>query len=131
MNPGFRAHHIFCVPHLDTNFSDRGEDFDKVEKKIKNIMASDDPDVYIKIKEGADELCITCPLCIDEKCISPKGDEAKVRKWDLIILKELGLNIGQILSVSEIKQVIKQKAPLKLCFKCQWKTNCNMGKKAN
>ena len=124
-----RAHHIFCVPFLDPLFSDRGEAFNRVEAMIKKVLLSDDKGTMVEVNEGVDELCRECPLCKNNGCASPRGDEKEVRKWDSIILKRLGLKIGEALSVGDIQSIINQKAPLDLCFRCQWRQGCRMGRK--
>ena len=129
MTLNLRAHHIFCVPFLDHLFSDRGEAFNKVEDMIKKVMLSDDNEMLVKVTEGVDELCRECLLCKDDRCESPKGDETEVRKWDAIILKGLGMEIGKILKLADIQSIISEKAPLDLCFRCQWRKDCRMGRK--
>jgi len=129
MTLNLRAHHIFCVPFLDDLFSDRSAAFSKVEDMIKKVMLSDDKEALVKVNEGIDGLCRECPLCKNDRCASPRGDEEEVRKWDAIILKRLGLKIGKILSVGDIQTIIGQKAPLDLCFRCQWRKDCRMGRK--
>ena len=52
-----RAHHILCVPFMDQAFSDRGEEFNRVEEMIKKVMLSDDKETLIKVIEGVDTLC--------------------------------------------------------------------------
>ena len=122
----WRAHHICCVPLWGVGFQDRGEDFIGIEDRIKQTMRVDS-DLSVEVIWGIDELCQVCPLCRDGCCQSPKGDEEKVRKWDKIILQELGVPAGTILSVMEWRQLIKQKLPLSLCQRCQWKSLCAMG----
>jgi len=129
MTLNLRVHHIFCVPFVDDLFADRGEAFSKVEDMIKKVMLSDDKEALVKVNKGVDGLCRECPLCKNDGCASPWGDEEEVRKMDAIILKGLGLKIGEILSVSDIQTIIKKKAPLDLCFRCQWRKDCRMGRK--
>ena len=62
--------------------------------------------------EGVDELCQVCPLCVDERCSSPLGNEDEVRKWDAILLKELVLPFGSCLTSSEWRALIEQKTRL-------------------
>jgi len=79
------------------------------------------------VAEGVDELCQQCPLCTDDRCSSPLGNEDEVRKWDAILLKELGLAFGTCLTAGEWQALIKQKTPFKLCRKCQWRQACIIG----
>ena len=51
-----------------------------------------------------------------------------MKKWDAAILKVLGLESGQTLSVPELKSLIKEKAPLPFCItKCPYclDSRCN------
>lgn len=85
------------------------------------------PEAAVMVIEGADELCKACPLCIDERCTSPRGDEDKVRKWDALLLKEVGLPLGSCLTSAEWQALLKQKTPFRICQKCQWKPVCEVG----
>jgi hypothetical protein len=77
--------------------------------------------------EGADELCLECPLCIGGRCVSPRGDEDAVRKWDAILLKELGVTFNTCLTCNQWHELIEPKLPFKICQKCQWKSRCSVG----
>jgi hypothetical protein len=77
--------------------------------------------------EGVDKLCRQCLLCVDERCTSPRGNEKAVRKWDAILLKEVGLPSGTCLTSGEWQALIKQKVPFRFCRKCQWQRLCNAG----
>lgn len=81
----------------------------------------------ITVAEGVDELCRQCLYCVDGRCNSPQGNEDEVRKWDAILLKELGLSLGSCLTSGEWQGLIKQKIPFKLCQRCQWKQVCSVG----
>ena len=74
--------------------------------------------------EGTDELCQQCPLCQNNRCTSPRGDETAVRKWDSILLSELGLAFGTCLTSGEWEALVKSKTPFKICHKCQWRNIC-------
>jgi len=100
-----------------------------VKKELNNEIIKVDTGCIAAFTSGIDGLCRECPLCKNDRCASPRGDEEEVRKWDAIILKRLGLKIGEILSVGDIQTIIKQKAPLDLCFRCQWRKDCRMGRK--
>jgi hypothetical protein len=97
-----------------------------VEEKIKRILTSESAAI-VEIIQGVDELCLTCPNCVGDGCVSPLGDESEVRKWDAIILKELGLQYGQIFSVQEGWDLIQSHPALNLCHRCQWRHSCQRG----
>ena len=121
-----RAHHICCVRFWDASFGDRGAGFLRVRDKIKRVLDSS-PKTQITVIEGADELCQQCPLCVEGRCSSPLGDKEEVRKWDALLLRELGLSYGTTLTSAEWQKLIEQKVPFRLCQKCQWKQVCRVG----
>ena len=121
-----RPHHICCLRFWSTMFEERGAGFLQVEDKIKNNLLSQ-PEMTITVLEGVDELCRQCPLCVNERCSSPKGNEDKVRQWDSMLLTELGLPFGACLTAGEWQELINQKTPFKLCPKCQWQQVCSIG----
>lgn len=124
-----RAHHICCLPFLRTELEDRGSDYRQTKNKIKTLLSQ--PEAVITVIDGVDELCWRCLHCIDERCRSPQGNEDKVRKWDAILLKELGLPSSTCLTSQQWQEIIKQKIPFKLCQKCQWKQACSVGAKSS
>ncbi len=121
-----RAHHLCCLQFWGLVFEERGVEFLQIEDKIKRTLRSQ-PDMAITVLEGVDELCRQCPLCVNERCSSQQGNEDEVRKWDAILLKELGVPYGTCLTASEWQALIKQKTPFKLCRKCQWRQVCSIG----
>ena len=123
-----RAHHICCLPFARWEFEERGSAYDRVRNMIISILHSQ-PESEVMVVEGVDELCRHCPLCIDARCASPKGNEDEVRKWDAILLKELDLPFGTCLTSGEWRALIKRKTPFNLCQRCQWQQLCSVGTK--
>lgn len=122
-----RAHHICCLPFLTTDFSsERGAGYLRVRNKIKKTFRSE-PDFTIMVIEGVDELCRECPLCKGNRCESQHGNENEVRKWDAILVKELGISFGDALIVREWQSLISEKTPFKLCQRCGWRESCSVG----
>ena len=122
----WRPHHIYCEQFLTGNFPDRGEMFDQIGDKIRETMRSG-TDTIIEVLEGVDELCQTCPLCQDNRCKSPNGDEDAVRKWDAIVLKGLGISYGEKRTAQEFRTLIEKKAPLEFCqTRCRWRGTCSV-----
>ena len=71
-------------------------------------------------------MCQLCPMYGDDRCESPAFDEEQVRKWDGIILKELGISYGQRMTSEEIRNLIDRKAPLNFCQnRCRLREECN------
>ena len=121
-----RAHHICCVPFWTGTPEGRGSSFQQVENKIKRMFLSP-ADSKVIVIEGVDVLCRECPLCADESCTSPEGGEDAVRKWDAILLKELGVTFNTGLTCGQWHNLIEQKVPFKICQKCRWKKGCSVG----
>jgi hypothetical protein len=122
----WRPHHIYCEPFLTGNFLDRGERFDQIGEKIIETMRSG-TDTIIEVIEGVDELCQTCPLCQNNGCQSPNGDEDAVRKWDAIVLKGLGISYGEKRTAQEFRALIEEKSPLEFCrTRCLWRDACTV-----
>ena len=107
-------------------FKERGSDFLQILDKLNSVLLSQ-PEVKVTVVEGGDELCQQCPFHADERCSSPFGNEEEVRKWDAVLMKELGLPFGTCLTAGEWQALIEQKVPFKICQKCQWKQECRMG----
>jgi len=90
-------------------------------------MMTVENDTIIEIMEGVDELCQVCPDFSDDRCCSPLGDEEEVRKWDAVILNNLGVLYGDKMTVRELRSLIEQKAPLQFCReRCSWKERCSV-----
>ena len=121
-----RPHHIFCKQFLNIDFSERGGEFKQVSLSIKELIASNS-DNMIEIIQGVDLLCRSCPDCRGDRCESPHGNEEKVRKWDAIILKGLGISYGEKRTIQELREIIGRKAPLDFCrTRCPWKAICTI-----
>ena len=121
-----RAHHICCIRFWNVISQERGKDFFDVEKKILDVLLSQ-PEARVMVVEGVDELCEVCPLCSDGHCVSPYGNEEEVRKWDGILLRELGIPFGSCFTSGEWWNLIERKIPYKICQKCHWKEVCGVG----
>jgi len=111
---------------MGEKFEERGADFLQIRDKLNSVLLSQ-PEAMIIVEEGVDDLCQQCFYNVDGRCASPQGNEDTVRKWDAILLKELGLSFGTSLSAAEWLALIERKIPFKICRKCQWKSNCSVG----
>lgn len=120
-----RAHHICCIQFWVTDFTERGTVFLQTLDKIKCTLNSC-LDSLVTVIEGVDDLCQQCPLCVNDRCTSPFGDEDKVRKLDSILLKEFGLSYNRCLRVKEWQALIEAKLPYQICRKCQWQHECQV-----
>jgi hypothetical protein len=121
-----RPHHVFCERFSSWILPERGEAFNDLERKIREALGSG-TDVVIEVVEGVDDLCRVCPLCQNDRCQSPEGDEDQVRKWDAIVLKGMGVSYGDKLTGKGFSVLIGDKAPLAFCHnQCKLRSACNV-----
>jgi len=121
-----RPHHIMCEPFMVLETFNRGEAFSTLAKHIRDSLEAQ-ADTLIEVIEGVDDLCQKCPLCQNNRCQSPDGDETAVRKWDAIVLRGMEISYGDRLTAGHLSALIKQKVPLPLCLtKCRWKNACRV-----
>jgi hypothetical protein len=121
-----RPHHILCARFISIEPPGRGEDFDVLSRRIRDMLISQE-ETPIEVTQGVDDLCGPCPNLSDNRCISPFGDEEKVRRWDARIIEGLGLTYGEKRTAGELRTLINHKAPLDFCRnRCPWKTICSV-----
>jgi len=121
-----RPHHMYCLRFLDFDFPDRDEKFNMVVSEIRGALVRG-TGIMVRLVEGTDYICEFCPSCQNNYCTSPYGDEQEVRKWDSILLRQLGLSYGDELSVEECRALINEKTPLDFCQnRCQWREICGV-----
>ncbi|MEW6034828.1 MAG: DUF1284 domain-containing protein [Chloroflexota bacterium] len=120
-----RAHHVCCSRYWDIPLSERGEGFARTELEVRQALRCGTRP--IQVVEGVDSLCSVCPLRSAEGCASPKGDETAVRKWDALLLRELGVPFGTVMDAASWRRLVDAKAPFRLCQRCQWRQHCSPG----
>ncbi len=121
-----RPHHLLCERFLTVELSDRGAAYQEAEEKVKSIIGADD-DTLLEAAEGVDDLCRACPDIREDRCENANGNEEAVRKWDNIILGELGVPYGETKTSREWRILIEEKAPLKFCkTRCSYNTICKV-----
>ena len=121
-----RAHHLCCLRFVDIVPEGCSPEFRQTERSIKEMLLSA-PDAPVMVIEGTDGLCRTCPVYVDGRCESPQGNEEEVRKYDAILLKELGASFGDCLTAGEWQALVQQKTPFKICHKCKTRGICSVG----
>jgi hypothetical protein len=125
-----RPHHLLCGYLLPSELTDRGPVFTRALARLRDLVELSE-EAVVEVIQGVDNLCASCPDCGDERCESVFGDENKVRKWDGKILEGLGLAYHDQLAASELRRLIREKAPLAFCReRCPWATVCRVFQKA-
>ena len=115
-----RAHHIFCLNFLKTAFPERGPRFEERLCKFKEMVESTVP-FKVRIQKGVDTICDVCLFNREDRCAHPEGDEKEVLKWDAIILKELSLQVGDVITGEDLRTILRESYPLNLCKRCKYK----------
>lgn len=112
----FRPHHFLCLPGY------KGLNYDKNAKSSWDNLSKylkENPDTQIKIVDGADSLCLSCPK---------KGvncTESMVGKLDEAVKKLLDLKVGGIYVYKELsdklKNLLDPERHAKICGDCFWR----------
>jgi hypothetical protein len=121
-----RPHHVLCSRFFSIEPPDRGEAFERIYREILAKLISDE-ETIIEVIQGSDDLCEHCSYFETNRCISPFGDEEKVRRWDSRVMEGLCLNYGDRMTSGEFKKLINQKTPFEFCKnRCPWKSICTV-----
>ena len=114
-----RPHHIYCFYFMDFSDPSRGRDYEEAVRKVESLFKAGKGN--IEVQEGPDFLCEACPYFNGQACSHPRGDEKEVKKWDMQILKGLGLEFGEVVKIEALRTLIKEKTPLNFCLtKCSY-----------
>ncbi len=122
-----RPHHLLCLQ----KFTGRGYDaaFTKhMNEVVRRLRAA--PDTKVLLTEGADELCLLCPMRRDGVCLS----QEKVRAMDEGVLRLLGLSCGEACDWQRLRamtaaRIFETGYNETICSRCQWKQLCRKTKK--
>ena len=119
-----RPHHILCLRFLGLEPPDRGGGYERASREISEMMSSHEDDL-IEVTCGVDDLCRHCPNLGENACISPFGDEEKVRRWDAKVMAGLDLTYGSKMTSGKLRRMIDRNVPLEFCRdRCPWRTVC-------
>ncbi len=114
-----RPHHLLCLPGYKGFGYDKkhANSWDRVSESLKEY-----PDMRVKIVEGKDTLCTTCP-----------NDGSKGSKCNERILKILDNKVKEMLQLKEntiykfnelmenLRNVMNPQKHKELCGACQWR----------
>jgi hypothetical protein len=116
-----RGHHLICL-----NFF-KGEGYDEVFiKNLKEILGKMEKE-NIKVVEGFDDICKSCPYLKDGKCQYEEGAEEKIREQDKVALELLKIKEGEIVKWEEIKNKLLEVFSQwyeRYCYDCDWLKVC-------
>lgn len=102
--------------------SDRSAEFAVQVKIVDDALRSDA--ALIQVAEGVDRVCTNCLHRSVDKCAAPKGGDEGVRKWDSILVRELGVPFGTVMTASEWRALLATKKPFKMCSRCGYGSTC-------
>lgn len=111
-----RAHHLICM----TLFEGAGYD-EAFAENMKKIIAQLEDGEELSLKEGADDICRSCPNNSDGSC--SLGDD-DVSKKDRIVLSACGLDFGAELSYKQMRSLLGTELNRgefeESCGTCRW-----------
>lgn len=117
-----RPHHGLCIQFYEGK--GYNEEFTKKMDALINQIHRK-PGMVIQLHTAVDVLCNSCPNNIDSECISYE----KVKRFDEKVLSYCDLNSGQVLSMQEFLQIVKDMIIEKglqpsICSDCEWYSIC-------
>ena len=117
-----RAHHICCSSLNLMAAADRGAKFAQQQQLIYDMLHSETAN--IQVAEGVDYLCAACLYRKGNLCEAPNGGDEGVRKWDAILIRELGISFGTVMSAPKWRTILAAKKPFQLCTRCNYRSIC-------
>lgn len=117
-----RPHHILCIQKF-TGHGYNVEFTDHMKAVVSKLKSN--PETYITVREGCDDLCRMCPNREDEACTSFE----KVKAMDNAVLRVCGITYEDTVSWKKLanqarKQIFGTEAFQRICTDCQWAELC-------
>ncbi|RLI09872.1 DUF1284 domain-containing protein [Candidatus Bathyarchaeota archaeon] len=111
-----RGHHLICLNFLTEAF---GPEFTELLMDVRERALAGEE---IKIIEGPDELCRACPLFKAGRC----EYEEDVAEMDEDALEMLGLKVGDVVRMEQVRAVLRQRAEelREFCEGCEFLEAC-------
>ncbi len=115
-----RAHHLLCLPGYEGKGYDgvHKTSWDKISKQLK-----ENPDTYIRITDGKDDLCRNCPNAKGVNGIKCNTDF--LAKLDSKVKELLFLKTGLILTWNQLMErvyaIMNKNNHKELCGNCEWR----------
>lgn len=92
-----RGHHLVCLNFLPEAFN---PDFTSLLREIRGRALSGEE---VEVVKGVDDLCVKCPMLKEGAC----AFEEDVREMDEEALEVLGLKVGDITHMEEVREKLK------------------------
>lgn len=119
-----RAHHLLCMQ----GFQGYGysEEFTENMAHITDKLR-ENPSTFLKIVLGSDSICDYCPHYSNGSCNMEPTSESRIRLMDDLLIRELKLKEGSVISWAEVKSLTNNLSPQaisKVCGNCFWGEKC-------
>ena len=124
MNILLRPHHGLCIQFYEGK--GYSEEFTKrMDDLISEIQRNSN--MLIQLHLDVDVLCNSCPNNIESKCKSYE----KVKRFDEKVLSYCDMKSGQVLSIQEFLESVKDRILDKgllpcICCECEWYSICKI-----
>lgn len=119
--PVLRGHHLICLHFF------HGEGYNEsFVRNLKEILRKIEQE-EIKITNGADDVCKSCPYLKNNRCEYDEGADEEVREMDERALELLDIKAGERIKWDEIKKELPQIFSLwyaNYCYDCDWNRVC-------
>ena len=121
-----RPHHFLCIPGY------QGKGYDGVHKTSWDTITyklNENPDTFIRVVEGQDDLCKNCPNAKGENGI--RCNMSFLEKLDNKVREMLNLKTGAVMTWREIMEkvfsVMTKEKHKETCGNCEWRRKglCN------
>ncbi|HHT19402.1 MAG: DUF1284 domain-containing protein [Euryarchaeota archaeon] len=119
-----RAHHLLCIQGFQ-GFGYSKEFTDNMAKITEQILKN--PFSFIKIVNGADLICECCPHNNKGICNAESSSPNSVMFLDSLVLQNLKIEEGSIVSASQISLITKNldgQTVNEICGNCSWRSKC-------
>lgn len=122
MDTYLRPHHGLCIQFYEGK--GYSEEFTKKMDDLINQIRLN-PGMLIQLHTEVDVLCKSCPNNISSECITNE----KVKRFDEKVLSYCDMKSGQVLSIQEFLQSVKEMILEKgfhpsICSECEWYWIC-------
>ena len=116
-----RGHHLICL-HFFKSEGYGAEFLENLERVIDRSKQEG-----IRVKKGADDICIKCPHLREELCMYKGDNNEKIEGLDATALRLLNLEHGAKVDWAATERVLPQifhEWKDEVCFKCDWLGTC-------